>query len=159
MEPVPMKIGLYYFEKVMTTQSDPVVLTILPGHIRVEGDRGVLLDTPAQAATVKYGRLVGTIEIRTQRAKYLFAALGTASSQPHSPEQIREVAEAQQRAAEDPGASTIELSQISWAGQQTSVDGSYGGGMKSSTKGDAGNQKKIGKIVTDALLAVGVQKA
>lgn len=159
MEPVPMKVGLYYFEKVMTTQSDPVVLTILPGHIRVEGDRGVLLDTPAQVASVKYGRLAGTVEIRTQAGKYLFAALGTASSQPHSPEQIREIADAQQRAAQDPGASTIELSQISWAGQQTSVDGSYVGGMKSLAKDDAGNQKKIGKIVTEALLAAGVQKA
>lgn len=158
MSATPMKIGMYYFERMMTSKSTPVVLTISPERVQVVSDR-VLLDTPPAHLQLKLGKLTAAITLLAPAGKLILAGLGSHTGAAHTSQQEAEIAQAQQIASQDPQISHIELSQTLWLGRTTSADGSYYGSLRSLRAKDASVQKAVGKMVHEALLAAGVPSA
>lgn len=158
MAPAPMKIGLYFFEKMMTSKSTPVVLTVAPGQVTVASTSQLLLDAPAQQLNIKRSRATGAVTLTTPQGKLILSALGSNSGESFTAEQTAEIVAAQQVAATDPQAAQLELGRTLWVGQPIQADGSYQGALRSMAQGDSKAQRKIGVIVADALVAAGVQQ-
>ena len=159
MQPAPMKIGMYFYRRMMTSKSDPVVVTVAPGWISVVAIGHVILDAPAQHLQVKAGKASGTVTLIGPQGKVILAGLGSPTAPLHSPEQVMEVQAAQQIAARDPQASQLELGRMVWVSRQHQADGTKHGGLASVAAGDAGEQRRLGGIVRDAMVAAGVQPA
>lgn len=159
MPPTPMKIGMYLFQKMMTSKSDPVVVTVAPGRITVAASGGIVLDAAAQEVGVKRGTVTGAVTLRTARGKMILAAVGSHSGARFTPEQEAEIWHNQHAAAADPQTSQLELGRTMWIGRPTNADGSAGGALQSMREGDAKAQKKIGGIVADAMIAAGARPA
>lgn len=159
MQPAPMKIGMYFYRRMMTSKSDPVVVTVAPGRISVVAIDHVILDAPAQHVQVKAGKASGTVTLTGPQGKVILAGLGSPTAPVHSPEQVMEVQAAQQIAARDPQTSQLELGRMVWVGRQHQADGTKQGGLASVAAGDAGMQRRVGGIVAEAMIAAGAQPA
>lgn len=159
MSATPMNIGMYHFARMMTSKSTPVVLSISPERIQVTSEHDALLDAPPGQLGVKISKFSGAITLIAPAGKLILAGVGSSSGAAHSPRQEAEIQQVQQAASQDPQLSQIALAQTLWVGRTTSVDGTYSGGLRSIVDGDAAAQKKIGKIVHEALTAAGVRPA
>lgn len=157
MTVAPMKIGMYHFVRMMTSKSTPVVVTISPERIRVASAAETLLDAPAAQVQVKSSRMTGALTLLGPQGKCIIAALGSNSGGSLSSEQETEIHEAQEAASRHPDNETIELAGLLWLGRPVTADGSYQGAIRSMAQGEARDQRQIGAVVKDALLAVGAQ--
>lgn len=153
----PLKIGMYHFARMMTSKSTPVVVTITPGHVEVVSTDGPVFQAPLDQVSLKHSRTTGALTLSAPSGKTILAAVGSAKGAAFSAQQEQEVQQAQAAAAQDPSAATLELSQLVWVGKPGSVDGSYGGGMRSLAAGEAPDQRRVGGIVRDALVAAGAR--
>lgn len=159
MPSVPMKIGMYLFPRMLTSKSTPVVVTIGPERLTVASADQLLVDASPAQLRVKPSKVSGAITLLAPDSKIILAALGSNSAAAFSAEQEEEIRSAQQIAAQDPEASQLELAQTLWVGRPVTADGTYQGAIRSMKEGDGGHQRRVGGIVEDALLAVGVQPA
>ena len=154
--PAPMKIGLYYFAKLFTKNSEPVVLTLGPNYISVAAADRMILEAPAGAVSAKLNKMIGHITLDTPQGKFLLAAVGSAGAPAFTPPMEQDVIATQQAAAADPQTSRIRLAQTLWIGKPGQVDGSIGGGFRSMRDAEALNQNSIGRIVFEAMELAGV---
>lgn len=150
----PIKIGMYYFARMMTSKSTPVVLTLSPERITVASTDAVLLDAAPSELTLKHGKVAGTLTLKGASGKTILAALGSNSAASFTQQQIDEITSAQQAAAQDPVTGQIRLAHQVWIGRPNSVDGSY------SPNGpvEAVTQSAVGGAVADVLLMAGVRQ-
>lgn len=154
-----MKIGMYHFARMMTSKSTPVVVTISPERIHVASAAEVLLDAPAAQVQVKPSKISGALTLLWPQGKCIVAALGSNSAGDLSAEQEAEIREAQETASQHPDNEAIELARLLWLGRPVTVDGSYQGALRSMAQGEVRDQRQIGAVVMDALLAVGARTA
>lgn len=150
----PIKVGMYYFARMMTSKSTPVVLTLSPDRITVVSTGGVLLDSAPSELTLKHGKVAGTLTLKGASGKTILAALGSNSAASFTQQQIDEITSAQQAAAQDPATGQIGLAHEVWIGRPNSVDGSY----STNAPAEAVTQSTIGGVVADALVLAGVRK-
>lgn len=154
-----MKIGMYFYQRIMTSKSTPVVVTIGLGRVTVVSLEQVLLDAPAQYLQVKLGKGTGSLTVTWAQGKLILVGMGSSSSPQFTPAQVAEVQAAQQVAAQDVQTSQLELGQMIWVGKQHQLDGSKLGAIRSVAAGEGRDQRRIGGIVRDAMVAAGVQPA
>ncbi len=159
MQAPPIKIGMYYFKRMMTTKATPVVVTFVPGRLVITAEHQVMLDAWSQDLRFTAGKVAGTSTVIAPTGSFLLAALGPNHGPSFSPEQEAEIHAAHVVAAQDPQARQLELGRTFWVGRPNKVDGTHRGAWKSLRAKDAGNQKDIARIFNDALLAIGVQPA
>ncbi len=152
---VPLKAGLFYFKRMMTTTSTPVVLTIAPGWVTVASQHEWLLNAALPQVGIKRSRATGAVILTSGGTKLILAGLGANNSEPHSEHQIIEVQQAQALAATDPDAATLELGRMTWIGHPVIADGTKRGSKESLKNREAQDQSRISKILYDALLAAG----
>lgn len=151
----PMKIGMYYFRRMLTSKSTPVVVTVAPDRITVAAADQLLLDAAAQQVAVKRSKVSGALTLTSPTGDVIIAGIGSHSGAEFSPQQEAEIVAAQQAAAADPQTAQLELAQTLWVGRPTVADGSYRGALRSFP--DAKSQRRIGPIVADAMIAAGAR--
>lgn len=159
MAPAPLKIGMYYFARMMTSKSTPAVVTIAPGYVHVASQDQVIFEAPLPQTELKFSGATGAITLVGPAGKAIIAAIGSFKGAAFTPAQTEAIHQAQFAAAQDPAAQSLELSRVVWVGGPSAVDGSAWGGLQSLLNKEALDQRRVGGIVRDALIAAGARKA
>lgn len=159
MNDVPLKAGMHYFPRMISTKSVPVVVTIRPGRLTVVGPDGAVIgDGPTEQLRVKYQGLKAALRVEHPGGTLLLAALASASSPLHTPEQRQEIEAAQEVAAREPALRGVALAHGVWIGENNHADGTRSGSRRMMANGELGTLKRVGTMAADALVAAGAHR-
>lgn len=122
--PAPVVVGVYLVHRLMTTASEPAILRLWPGRIRIETAGGVLLDAPAQSVPMRWQGLGYAASLQLPAGvqykgsdRVLVTALGTPSSSPFPPEVEASIRREQALSAQDPETRALRLGADGWIGR------------------------------------------
>lgn len=149
-------MGVYRFPRMMTSQSEPTILGVLPGRVWLTGQGGVFFDAPVQQIHAKASKTVGHVTLEVNGTKHVVAGVGSASGAPFSEQQIAELTASRPAIQASPSTQSLMAGRALFVGTAGKVDGSYQGGLQSLARNEIGQQRDFGAALRELLTAVGV---
>lgn len=149
-------MGVYRFPRMMTTQSEPTILGVLPGRVWLLGEGGVLFDAPAQQIAAKANTTIGHVTLEVAGAKHIVAGVGSAKGAPFSPEQLQHLQASRPAIEADPSTRSLMAGRALFVATPGKNDGTRRGGLQSFADNEIGRQRDFGAALRELLGAVGV---
>jgi hypothetical protein len=146
---------MYWFKRLMTSKSTPVVVTLQPGFIDVRSTDQVFLSGPTAGMSKKFSKTTGTVTVIRGGAKTILNPMGSAGAAAFTSEQTQEVLAAQHVAAQDPVLARLAAAQLPWVGGiPKDASGSV---PRMGAVPQALSQAKAGDIIKDAFTLAGIE--
>ena len=149
-------MGVYRFPKMMTTNSEPTILGVLPGRVWLTGQGGIFFDAPAEQISAKANTTIGHVTLEVAGGRHIVAGVGSAKGAPFGPDQVHALQSSRPAIEADPTTQSLMAGRALYVASPGKNDGTRRGGLQSFAGNEIGQQRDFGAARRELLGAVGV---